>query len=317
VAKNRVSYIDMLSGITVILFGRPYNASADSGHYKEVVAMAEGGASEQEILDVFTRVERKVRDVHTLSPRMSYQAGVVYYDGQPLHNYAVDRLLTMIDAGREVKPLVAFLENLQRNPSKRVVDNLYRFLEHGQIPLTDDGHFLAYKAVRGDFKDIHSGTFDNSVGRVCEMARNRVDEDPNRTCSAGLHVCSFGYLPHFSHAGGHVMICKVNPADVVAIPADYNDTKMRVSRYEVVGEVLDYYGDARSDVLGEAGATVGTMGRDYRAMTTDGVLVAETYTLGEAIREAQDWAGESDEGVRIEDVEGYVVWECDRNGRSI
>jgi hypothetical protein len=37
------------------------------------------------------------------------------------------------------------------------------------------------------------------------------------------------------------MICKVNPADVVAIPNDYNNTKMRVWTYEVVGEVTSYY----------------------------------------------------------------------------
>ena len=97
--------------------------------------------------------------------------------------------------------------------------------------------FLAFKNVRNDYRDIHSGNFDNSIGQVCEMPRNGVDEDKDRTCSAGLHFCSIEYLPHFSDSnGGHTMIVKINPRDVVAIPADYNNTKGRTCKYEVVAE---------------------------------------------------------------------------------
>lgn len=35
------------------------------------------------------------------------------------------------------------------------------------------------------------------------------------------------------------MILKINPADVVAIPADYNNTKGRTCRYEVIGEYTE------------------------------------------------------------------------------
>ena len=37
-----------------------------------------------------------------------------------------------------------------------------------------------------------------------------------------------------------MVICEINPADVVSIPADYNNTKMRVCKYTVIGEVEDY-----------------------------------------------------------------------------
>jgi hypothetical protein len=92
--------------------------------------------------------------------------------------------------------------------------------------------------VREDFKDIHSGTFDNSVGAICEMERNTVDDNKEQTCSAGLHFCSQEYLPNFgSGRGDHVMILKINPRDVVSIPVDYNNSKGRCCRYEVIGEV--------------------------------------------------------------------------------
>jgi hypothetical protein len=33
------------------------------------------------------------------------------------------------------------------------------------------------------------------------------------------------------------MVCKVNPKNVVSIPADYNNSKMRVCEYEVIDEL--------------------------------------------------------------------------------
>lgn len=35
------------------------------------------------------------------------------------------------------------------------------------------------------------------------------------------------------------MVCKVNPADVGSVPSDYNNSKMRVRKYEVIGEIGD------------------------------------------------------------------------------
>jgi hypothetical protein len=134
------------------------------------------------------------------------------------------------------------MDRLMDNPSKRAVDELYRFLEACDLPITNDGHFLAYKRVRGDFTDIHSGRFDNSVGAKPRLRRNEVDEDSNRTCSHGLHVCSAAYLPHFgSGPGNRVVVVKVDPADVVAVPQDYNNAKMRVCAYEVVEDVTDQF----------------------------------------------------------------------------
>jgi hypothetical protein len=45
------------------------------------------------------------------------------------------------------------------------------------------------------------------------------------------------------------MICKVDPRHVGAVPRDYNNSKMRVSEYEVIGEVTD------PDILAEISNT--------------------------------------------------------------
>lgn len=163
--------------------------------------------------------------------------GDVYWDGKPFHNAMVVRLLEMMKQGFPVEPIVEFMHNLKKNPSKRAVDELYGFLECNSLPITSDGHFLAYKKVQNDYKDIYTGTMDNSVGKVVEMVRNEVDEDKERTCSTGLHFCSLEYLPSFGYGSGNrVVIVKINPRDVVSIPTDYNNAKGRCCRYEVIGE---------------------------------------------------------------------------------
>jgi hypothetical protein len=141
----------------------------------------------------------------------------------------------MLQEGFTIDPLVKFMENLMENPSNRSVTELYGFLEKNNLPITPDGHFLAYKRVREDYKDCHSGTMDNSPGKIVEMPRNKVDDNQNNTCSHGLHFCSEGYLKHFG--GARTVIVKINPRDVVSIPSDYDNTKGRACRYEVIGEV--------------------------------------------------------------------------------
>ena len=169
---------------------------------------------------------------------VSVQGEELFWKGKPMHNALTTRMIAMLQDGFPVEPLVNFMENLMTNPSKRAVTELYSFLEKNSLPITPDGCFLAYKKVRNDFLDIHSGTMDNSVGKIVEMERNEVDDNKDQTCSTGLHFCSQDYLLHFGNGyDSRVVILKINPADVVSIPSDYNNAKGRACCYEVVGEI--------------------------------------------------------------------------------
>ena len=164
--------------------------------------------------------------------------GVVYWKGVPFNNALSNRMIEMYQDGFPIDPMVRFMENLMANPSKRSVDQVYGFLEKNNLPITEDGHFLAFKKVQaGTYKDIHSGTIDNSIGQVVEMDRNLVDDNPDSHCSTGLHFCSISYLSSFGGSYDPIMILKINPADVVSIPTDYNGAKGRCMKYEVIAEV--------------------------------------------------------------------------------
>lgn len=161
--------------------------------------------------------------------------GLIQIDGEVLPNALSDRLLALVDAGEDTSPLEKFWDNLSENPSEGSRKDLFAFLEANNVPLTPDGHFIAYKKVRNDFKDIHSGTFDNSPGKVVEMPRSEVDNDSSVTCSRGLHVAAFDYAANrFGSQSEPLLLVKVNPRDVVSVPPDYNQQKMRTCRYEVL-----------------------------------------------------------------------------------
>jgi len=175
---------------------------------------------------------------------LNYGAGNVaiqgedfFWKGEPFNNALSARMIEMFQEGFPIEPMILFMENLMSNPSKRAVAELYGFMEKGKLPITPDGCFLAYKKVKKDYFDIHSGTMDNSVGNVLEMERNTVDDDKANTCSTGLHFCSLDYLTNFGDSTSRVMVLKINPRDVVSIPADYNATKGRTCRYEVIDEI--------------------------------------------------------------------------------
>ena len=159
--------------------------------------------------------------------------GLVHIDGVALPNELSKRIVAFRDLELPTKPLLNFWNNLKSNPSFNSRKMLYQFLEHNGHPLTEDGCFIAYRGVTSDFKDCHTRTFDNSIGAVCEVPRDAVDDNPNNTCSSGLHVACHDYAKGF---GPKLIKVKVNPFDVVCVPVDYNGTKMRVSKFEVLSE---------------------------------------------------------------------------------
>ncbi|CAK9252256.1 unnamed protein product [Sphagnum jensenii] len=168
----------------------------------------------------------------------SVKDGQVFVDGVVAPKVLGRKIEEFANEGLPYEPLVKFAKNLQSNPSFRAVNELYQFLEKNNHPITENGCFIAYKKVRHDFKDIYTGTMDNSVGQVVEMQRNQVNEDPNQTCSFGLHVANWDYAKNQYGSGHDTMLeVEVNPADVVAVPVDYNQAKMRTCKYKVLSVV--------------------------------------------------------------------------------
>jgi hypothetical protein len=162
--------------------------------------------------------------------------GQVFVNGDSIHDVDAQRILGFMAQGVDCVPIFKFITRLQNNPSKRAVDELYKFLQHKNLPLTESGTFLAYKAVREDFTDKHTGKFFNGVGEVLEMPRNKVDDDKNVGCSYGFHAGTLKYASDFMGGYGHLMVVEIDPADVVSIPIDCEFQKLRTCKYKVTQE---------------------------------------------------------------------------------
>jgi len=159
----------------------------------------------------------------------------VLYDGEPLHNALTAKIISMAEQGFPIEPMLRFLENLMENPSHQSINELYDFLEHQGLPITEDGCFLAYKGIRSDWLDKFSGTIDNSVGQKPVMKRRDVDDNREVGCSSGLHAGTLEYAS--SYSGERVVQVKINPKHVVSVPQDSRHQKIRVETYEVLSDM--------------------------------------------------------------------------------
>jgi hypothetical protein len=233
----RIPYTVSPESITVFAGGKMYTVL--SGH-KNFDLLCEHLRLPEHSVEVIMRLadrEQNVRD-SAAGSKVEIIHGTVYYEGQELNNALTNKLLNLLDDGFDTTPWVKFLENLMLNPSFRSRECLFGFLDNFNAPITPEGNFIAFKRIRKDWKDIHSGTMDNSVGNVVKMDRTKVDDDPQHTCSSGLHVCADQYLTQFANAANsRTVVVEVNPANVVAVPYDYNFAKMRVCEYKVVEEI--------------------------------------------------------------------------------
>lgn len=231
-----LAYTITPGGVSLVLDNRMRSVPRSSVNFSAVVDAIRSGAA----LDVLrTLVDIPSFIAKATFGRVQVGTGEVRFDGKKVGGAIADRLLQFLDQGLDLAPLALFMDRLMENPLGSAREELYLFLESGNNPITSDGCFLAFKKVRANYLDIHSGSIDNSVGKVPEMNREDVDADRSTLCSSGLHFCSWTYLSQFGHgsAGSRVVIVKIDPADVVAIPADYSNAKGRTWRYEVVGEV--------------------------------------------------------------------------------
>jgi len=224
-----MNYIILPQSLILNHAGKTTTINRADGRYDKVIEKIREGKLD-EIIPLLSIAD-------TLSER-GFQVvdGIVHVDGDALPESLSARVLDFFNNNLPFEPLLKFWAKLKNNPSFNSRQMLFKFLEHNGHPITTEGNFIAYRAVRNDFLDKHTGKMDNSVGNVVEIDRSKVDDNPNNVCSHGLHVATMSYASTFGSGDDKLLDVEVSPADVVAVPTDYNGTKMRVCRFKVVAE---------------------------------------------------------------------------------
>jgi hypothetical protein len=222
--------------ITAFVNGKPLSVAKDHPNYQKIVKCLSDKKYDE--LETLMNTGASVQQYVQGSGKAEVKAGQVFYDGKPIHNTLTRRIVQFMSENLPFEPMLRFLENLMQNPSKHSINELYTFLAHRNLPITEDGCFLAYKRVKQDYKDVYTGAVDNSVGQSLEMQRNEVDDDWRLECSSGFHVGAIEYVSnYYNTADSKIMIVKVNPKDAVSVPEENAFTKCRTCKYTVVGEM--------------------------------------------------------------------------------
>lgn len=225
--------------LIVVRDGKPLTIDKSHKNFDKIEAALKA-KQWQQVLDL---IDLKNTLTKYSNGRVVVENGEVQLDGEKMHGKAVDRLLDclMEENTESLEALANFVMKCDDNPDHRVVTRIYDFIAAKDIRLAADGDFYAYKVVRSDYNDKHSNTMSNKPGLTVKMKRNQVNPNDAQTCSFGLHVCSKSYIQHFSGNGDRVVLCKVNPRDVVSVPNDYGDAKMRTCEYIVVKDVTENF----------------------------------------------------------------------------
>lgn len=251
------SYVnnDGAESLTVLTDSGLKAITGDHPHFSQIFnSLREGDFDDIEVLiDPAKPIAAKFEKV---SDRVTIRNGHVYFDGDELNNTLTDHIVRAYSEGGEFEPLINFLEKLMQNPNDHSRGHLYRWLDTNDFTIAEDGDIVGYKGVRSDLTSCHSGYglvrlpeeddfieyehshLPNNPGYELSMPRSMVTFDPNNGCSFGLHVGTWDYASGF---GATTLEVRVDPRDVVSVPTDCSDQKMRVCRYRVVKEVARPY----------------------------------------------------------------------------
>lgn len=244
-----MKYISNNTGIIFFFNGKPLKVEKGSSQYARIIKAFDLPEQDQEeaISEILNQKSGVfAQDGFHVSPEN------VFYKEDRLPTVLANKVRSLIEEGLPISIFAKFWDNLKKNPSSSSVRELYDFLAYKELPITEDGCFLAYKGLQSDFWSISGnintkvikgkvdsqGRIFNGVGEEIEVERYMVDDNREHHCSFGLHAGSLDYARGFSR--GKLVVVKINPKDVVSVPTDYDCQKCRVTAYTVVSEfVLD------------------------------------------------------------------------------
>jgi hypothetical protein len=343
-------------GATIFLEGEPHSVSQDHPNWDAIRAILFADDDpEDQLLDLVLPGVGVSNKLSKLSERVAYKNDTIFFDGDPIDNALTEHIVRLIQANADEKGYIAFvrlLEKLSTNPSKKSRKHLFHFIQSHKITLHPDGDLILYKGVRNDGTSSHAGygivdgvefgevdlsgarpkitgfaNLPNAVGSVVEIPRSLVDDDRNIGCSTGLHAGTYGYASTFAPK---LLTVKVNPRDVVSVPSEFENAKVRVSRYLVLEENNGEYTEPTADlpveedvpdvpevqepktpaspapvVDAEPPATdepfLGTPGVNFRDPNAEGVAPDPTAVVAQAPTQAQ-----SDFDKRVGAMEGMI-----------
>jgi hypothetical protein len=305
---DNTPYILTDSSLTLFFVGKaPKSVSSDHANFKLLVEEVNKPIHDIKKLEELSSIETAVRHYMKSADsesNITISDGEVFYRGRPVHNVVVDKILGFMARGHNYQPLVNFLERLLLNPSMKSVEELYPFLENGNMPLTPEGYFMGYKGVKDSYfshvgnnntvvlkGEVDSGGhIKNNVGAEIEIERNSVCDDRGIGCGPGVHAGSFEYAKGWAGTGGRLILVKIDPAKVVSVPDCSKFAKLRCCGYTVVDEITENKQPLEEELVSNYTQ------EDLTKAFVDGFETGKDEATGYAITEAMGLSFAFDDG---------------------
>lgn len=208
-----------------------------------------------------------------LSAFLTTDGNHVYYNDQTFDSIGLDEALedhivaimknhTNPD---ELRGLVRFAERLYGNTDPDIRTQLVRWLKaQDWLTFTVDGELVGYRGAKyaadGIPESIHTGPaivdgksmnghIPNRINTTVEMPRSMVEHDPAVGCASGLHVGTYNYAK--GYAQNAILKVSVAPEDIVSVPFECSDQKIRCCKFKVLSceDVSDCDWDSEQDRL--------------------------------------------------------------------
>lgn len=255
---------DDTSSVTYVSNGALITVPDTHPNFKRVVHALVEGNDPTEFIDAATALGQ-------FSDRVTVNEHEVLFDGEEIANAITRTILRYRNEGRDTQNLVRFLERVQANPSRHSREQLWGWIENADLHVAEDGRIVAWKSVEvvegepvyaehatdedGDpvvlgtsvetYRSHSSGTawvngvefngqIPYAVGDIITIPRELVEDNPAVACSHGLHIGSFDYASSFGGSRSKILEVAVAPEDVVSVPHDSSQQKIRCARFEVL-----------------------------------------------------------------------------------
>lgn len=259
--------------------------------FEDVLSAVRENASDDKITGLLDPANLIYAKASKITERFTLAGGTLLFDGDPVDGPLADFIVKIAQTSDNKDSYLAyvnFAEKVAQNPSDESREHLFTFIRTHGLTITKDGDVVLYKGVKADGGSIHhgygivdgkamNGSLPNEVGSVLEFPRSKVDANRSVGCSTGLHAGTHEYASGFSQ--GRLLTVLVNPRDVVSVPSDHSNAKVRVSRYTVL-EV-----------------------NEHSTPYTEAVLGAEDDDFDDESEDVDDWFEDEDEDADVEDAD--------------
>lgn len=226
--KPKVSKPTFILNDTSVSFfhdGQMHQTSSSNPMFKDIVAKLRKGDLDDatKLTNIAQAIERASKGI------IKNDGGILKYVDQNLHETVQDWIMRNMNKGNPAwDAVINFMGRCKLNENPESIEQLWQFIRACGLIITPTGHFIGYKYVDDNFMDKHTGKLNYSLGKIVEMPRDMVEFNPEIACGPGIHVGAMNYV------NGHSTIIEllVDPKDVVSVPRDHNNEKLRACRVQ-------------------------------------------------------------------------------------